>query len=167
MDNKIKLELTIEEMHSIMTAVENYRIHLINTAIKNGEDHRFDGTIKRLGALDASLYGKLTDFLNDAAAADEKEEAPLTAAQKVEFLSDSITKAEKARVEAEKQIKNYAHTANKKPIYSQLRVSRYGVKINGGNYPFKDSILYVGRLVDIYQDGSVVCDGDPIGRIHL
>ena len=106
MDNKIKLELTIEEVHSIMTAVENYRIHLINTAIKNGEDHRFDGTIKRLGALDASLYGKLTDFLNDAAAADEKEEAPLTAAQNVDFLADSLTIAEKARREAEKPIRS-------------------------------------------------------------
>ena len=98
MENKIKLELTVEEIHSLMTAVENYRIHLINTAIKNGKDHRFDGTIERLGALDASLYGKLTDFLNDAAAADEKEEA----------LSFSLTIAEKASREAEMQVRNYA-----------------------------------------------------------
>lgn len=76
MDNRIKLELTIEEVHSIMTAVENYRIHLINTAIKNGEDHRFDGTIERLGALDAALYRKLTNFLYDEVESSEKEDAP-------------------------------------------------------------------------------------------
>ena len=67
MDNKIKLELTIEEMHSIMTALEGYRIHLINNAVKNGEDHRFDSTIERLGALDSELYGKLTSFLYEDA----------------------------------------------------------------------------------------------------
>ena len=108
MDNKIKLELTIEEVHSIMTAVENYRIHLINTAIKNGEDHRFDGTIDRLGALDAALYRKLTRFLYEEVEGSEKEEAPLTAAQNEEPMSDSLTIIEKARREAEKPIRSFS-----------------------------------------------------------
>ena len=104
--DKIKLELTIEEMHSIMTAVESYRIHLINTAIKNGEDHRFDGTIERLGALDAALYRKLTNFLYDEVESSEKEDAPLTEDEKVDFLENAITMAEKNRIEAEKLSKS-------------------------------------------------------------